>query len=295
MTLDVALDKVVRHYELNELRWIKAVRIRIRKHLLPGFGPKRELESITRDDLEAYALRRRKGNKTVKAAANSSINRDLAILQLAFRLVHLRDAWDRLDWTHLREAKPRSGFFEKEEIERLLACFTFQDHRDVALFMYLTGWRNLSEAFAIVWPWVNWEQGSLTLPDSKNGDPRILWFGSNPALLTLLKERSMAAIPGCPYVFHRNGRPIKSMYTAWRGACRRAGLRGRLMHDFRRTAVRNLTYAGVPRKDAREITGHRTDKVFERYHITDGASGRAAMEKLATFLSDGGKLLGPRA
>jgi integrase len=40
-------------------------------------------------------------------------------------------------------------------------------------------------------------------------------------------------------VFHRDGRPIRSLRRAWRTASRDAGLPGLLPHDLRRSAVRN--------------------------------------------------------
>jgi hypothetical protein len=46
-----------------------------------------------------------------------------------------------------------------------------------------------------------------------------------------------------PWVFRRSGKPIKDM---WRVGCRdQSGLAGRIPHDFRRTAVRNLERAEV--------------------------------------------------
>jgi integrase len=62
-----------------------------------------------------------------------------------------------------------------------------------------------------------------------------------------------------PLVFHRSGGPIKTFYGSWRTACDRAGVPGRLFHDLRRTAVRNLERAGVPRSVAMLMTGHKTE------------------------------------
>src|SRR5262249_5245428 len=59
-----------------------------------------------------------------------------------------------------------------------------------------------------------------------------------------------------------------------------AGVPGRIPHDFRRTAVRNLERAGVPRSVAMKITGHRTESVYRRYAIVSAAELREATARL---------------
>ena len=83
-----------------------------------------------------------------------------------------------------------------------------------------------------------------------------------------------------PYVFHRNGKRIRNLRDAWVSACDDAGLPGRLMHDFRRTAVRNLERAGVSRSAAMAMVGHKTESIYRRYAIVDSSALREAAAKL---------------
>jgi integrase len=86
------------------------------------------------------------------------------------------------------------------------------------------------------------------------------------------------------YVFHRRGNVIKEYYGAWRSACKRAGVSGRLVHDFRRTAVDRLEWSGVPRAVAMKLTGHETDAVYSRYHIARGKDLRAGVARVADYI-----------
>jgi len=84
-----------------------------------------------------------------------------------------------------------------------------------------------------------------------------------------------------PWVFvHPDGSRIRDFRYAWAKACRAAGVPGRLVHDFRRTAVRNLERAGVTRSAAMKLTGHKTEAVYRRYAIVDSGMLQEAAAKL---------------
>ncbi len=85
-----------------------------------------------------------------------------------------------------------------------------------------------------------------------------------------------------PYVFHHDGRPLKGFRRAWKTACRRAGVSGRIPHDLRRTAVRNLERAGVPRSTAMAMVG-KTEAIYRRYSIVDSVMLQEGAAKLAAF------------
>ena len=92
-----------------------------------------------------------------------------------------------------------------------------------------------------------------------------------------------------PTVFHWNDRGTmkaihpKVLYRRWKEACRRAGVPKRIPHDFRRTAVRNLERAGVPRSVAMKLTGHKTEAVYRRYAIVCEADLTEGLRKLAAL------------
>ena len=95
----------------------------------------------------------------------------------------------------------------------------------------------------------------------------------------------------CPYVFTRmvaneragakHPRRILSLNKAWDKACTEAGCPGRIAHDLRLTAVRNMVRRGVPERVAMKLTGHKTRSIFERYNMVSDGDLKAAAQQLS--------------
>ena len=136
---------------------------------------------------------------------------------------------------------------------------------------------------------MNWTAGTVRLEPNttKNDDGRTFPFEVLPELADMLRQqwehtKALQRATGrlIPFVFHRNGQPIKSFKTGWKAACAAAYVPGRIPHDFRRTAVRNLERAGVPRSVAMKLTGRKTESVYKRYAIVSEADLSEGIKKL---------------
>ncbi|MBZ5500501.1 MAG: site-specific integrase [Acidobacteriia bacterium] len=264
LTADVILD-----YEINDKKSLADLKRRIKLHLAPVFGERRAATIKTSEIREYIGARRNEGAK------NATINRELAIIKRAFSLaVNEGRLLFRPKVPMLQEDNVRKGFFERKAFDSLLKHLN-DDLKPIFQFAFLTGWRVASEILPLQWQQVDFEAATVRLEPgtTKSGAGRT--FPLTSELRDLLEGQSAknAALRQrgiiCPWVFNRRGRRIKSVKTAWNKARTAAGLPGRIQHDFRRTAIRNLIRAGVSEKVAMQICGHKTRSVFDRYNIVD--------------------------
>lgn len=204
-----------------------------------------------------------------KGANNAEINRETAALKRAYNPGLRAGKITKKPYIPKLEAdNARQGFLEPWQFDALLARLPAFLHPPVT-FAYYTGWRIHSEILPLTWDRIDLEAGTVRLywGTTKNKDGRVMIL---PQVLRDIIEHQwqehLARSPDCPFVFQRDGEQIKYFRRRWVKACQEVGLVGKIPHDFRRTAVRNLVRAGVPERVAMMITGHKTRSIFDRYN-----------------------------
>ncbi|HKA54224.1 MAG TPA: tyrosine-type recombinase/integrase, partial [Candidatus Binatia bacterium] len=270
-------DGLLKDYEVNSKKSLRCVKIKVNKHLLPFFGGK-PAHNIKTADVRAFVDKRQ-----AEGASNGEINRELAALKRMFNLALEAELITRKPVIKLlAEDNVRQGFFEPWEFDAVLA--KLPDYlRPPITFAYYTGWRVQSEILPLTWDRVDLEAGTVLLyrGTTKNKKGRLIQLPQVlQGILAQQWQDHLAHYPECPWVFPKNGERLLTFYKVWRRACQAAGLSGRLSHDFRRTAVRNLVRAGVPERVAMMVTGHATRDVFERYNIVSPGDLEEAAKRI---------------
>ena len=259
------------------------------QHLARTFGGNRAID-ITAGRLEAYLLARLDEGYSL-----ATVHYELAVLKRAFRLAIRRGELTAPPvFPELKAVNnARTGFFTESDLVALLV--ELPEHlRGFVEFAYLTGWRK-QEMLDLRWEHVDWQAQEVRLEvgTTKNRAGRVFPFADYPQLRAVLEQQrdyrdlwEAQTHQDVPWVFHRRGKRIKDFYASWRAACKRAGVEGKHLHDFRRTACRALRRAGVPEHTAMLLTGHKTPTIFRRYDIHGMDDLRAATAKLAAFTGD---------
>jgi integrase len=280
VTFEDAETDLLNDYKVNGKKTEADAKRRIDLHLKPVFRNTRLIQ-ITTADVRRYVAAR-----LAEGAAAATINRELAVLKRMFSIA-VKDGrlHGKPHIPMLTENNTRRGFFEAAQFEAVRKQLP-EALRPLVTFAYLTGWRVHSEILPLEWRQVDWSGRVVRLDPgtTKNRDGRSFPFTA--ALETLLKEqlveheRLKKLDRIIARVFHRDGEPIKDFRKAWETACTAAGCPGRIPHDFRRTAVRNLERAGVSRSAAMAMVGHKTEAIYRRYAIVDSGVLREAATRI---------------
>lgn len=278
VTFEGMAEDFIRDYEVNGKRSGDSAKLS-KKHLGAFFGMDRALD-ITTDRVRAYIA-----NRQEEKAANASINRELAALKRMFTLaIQAGKLSSKPHIPMLEENNARQGFVDHGGFLALRVALP-EYLKDPITFLYLSGWR-VGEMKALEWRDVDGAGRVVRLrPElSKSKDGRVLPL--NGELLEIFDRARDQRRLDCPFVFHLDGKPIGDFHRSWQTACKVVGLNGTIVHDLRRTAIRNMVRAGIPERVAMSLSGHKTRAIFDRYDIVDEGDLARATERLQGHLEN---------
>lgn len=244
------------------------------KRILEALG-KRKLSEITTREIESYLLRRGKN------VGNATVARDLALIRFMFRKA--------VEWGYIKEnpaqkikapKEPpgRSRWLKDSERERLLYFCKHSKNPllyEIVLTGLNTGMRK-GELQQLTWDDVDFSERVITLRKTKNNEIRHIPISKS--LLPVLTELRYKN-PHWHYVFSK---PDGTAYGRWdhafKSACKKSGIKDFRFHDLRHTFGSYLGMQGENAYVIKQLMGHKTLAMTDRYTHIDQPTLRAAVD-----------------
>ena len=227
------------------------------------------LEAITPAHITAYIETRREAG-----LAASSINRELEVLSAAVNHCRSQLGWglrNPVERRSLPEPEGRVRWITRQEARCLIKAAQQSSASYLADLITLALHTDMrrGEMLGLEWTRVDLQQSLIHLEaehtKAKKRHTVPLNATAKTALLARLRWRA-AHCPGTPWVFcDQYGRRVDSVKRSFTTACRRAGIRNFRFHDLRHTCAAWLVTEGVPLSEVRDLLGHSSVVVTERY------------------------------
>ena len=268
-------------------RTLQTYRNQAKVYVGPALG-KRRVDAVTRRNVE----------RAVRRLPNATRNRVLALIS---RLFNLFETWE---WRsqHTNPARgverareeARDRVLDSDELAALAAALDRLDKRHPASVAAirvaaLTGLR-ISEVCSIRWEHVDFENGRVTLPETKTG--RRVHDFPDAALAVMRSRPRMNRNDHVFAVDARGPLTYRTARTHFAAAARLAGLTEVRLHDLRRTVMTNAAAAGVGTHVLRDLLGHKTTAMADRYVRAVGLpvadARRAIGAAMAAAMAGGG-------
>ena len=270
---------------LNKRSW-RDDQYRLDAHMIPFFGAS-DLQEITPLDVEKY-----KASRLSSGVSKSTVNRELTILKKMFNLAI---DWDLAVQNPVIKVKlfsekdtAKERILTAEEETRLLAeCPGYL--RPIINAALHTGMRR-GEILNLRWAEVDLDKRLILVKRTKSGQDRLIPI--NESLLEVLADLKHSNSSG-ELVFPNpaTGKPYTEVKKSFKEACKRAGITDLRFHDLRHTFATRLVAAGVDIVTVRDLLGHFSIRVTQRYTHPGQSQKVAAVELLAPKRALGGENL----
>ena len=238
-------------------RTVRDYRKQAERYLIPVLG-KLDIDEVQRSHIE----------NTVDPLRPVLRNRVLALASRIFR--YFEDQGLRQQYSNpcrgveRSREEPRDRTLNGPELSALGKALVTADiepvKRAVLQTAALTGLR-ISEVISLRWDCIDFETGNVLLPTTKTGRR---FHPLSTAALDVLKELPKVG----EYVFCTNPpKPIgyTSVRLAFLKVLKAADLRNVRLHDLRRTFMTRAAESGIPSHTLRDLLGHKTALMADRY------------------------------
>jgi integrase len=257
---------------------------------LTDYFGKRRVRSITHSDIEAYKLHRLDtSTKHGRQRQISSVNRELELLRATLRF-SIREGW--LVRSPFEMGAPLISKDDETRRERVLS---FEEERRLAatligrrahlLPLFYTAIDTAArrgELFKLCWRQIDFTARTITIiaENSKTARPRIIGM-TRRVHVELLRLWNESPPDRDGLVFGLTS----TIKTAWKSACKEAGVEGLVWHDLRHTGITRMVQTGRPTPFIQKVSGHTQGKTFSRYvnptveSVTDIADALGALNE----------------
>ena len=245
--------------------------------VLPILGgiPAEEISSTNIRDLKIAFQNR--GNKP------ATINRYMGYLNQIFNhgiRCEMIDKNPMRFWKKLEEKKPEVKL-TVEDAQKIYNAAPDHLKWAMTVALQLVARFGASEVFSLKWSDIDWNKRQLRYYMPKVNDSKLIPLSED--FIEELKKRKLAA--KTEYLVEYQGKPIKSIKTAWKTAIKRAQLPySPRPYDLRHLTISELISKGIPINAVSNLAGHKDIKTtLNTYTKSNINIEREAVEKLPSL------------
>nr|WP_241509668.1 site-specific integrase [Pseudomonas ovata] len=250
---------------------------------------------VVMNDLAGKDIREYSSGRTKAGKSPATINRELAALSAAINWCVVELEWklpNPVKGRTLKEPESRVRWITRAEVDGL--CRTARKQRfgvmleDFVRLAVNTGCRK-EEMLGLEWRRVDFANRLIYLDGVHTKAAKRRSIPLNEGSLAALKSRMAERAEHCPstpWVFARkNGARVSDLSEGFERACEKSGITDFTIHDLRHTCAAWLVSAGVPLIEIRDLLGHSTIQMTEKYAHLAPARVRDAVSILDMPLS----------
>jgi len=235
-----------------------------------------QLHEISPFEIEKFKL-----TKLSDDLSKSTVNRYLTILKRMFNVA--------IDWGYAKEnpVKRVKFYTEKDNLKERILTEKEEDRlleassehlRPILIVALNTGMRR-GEILNLKWENIDFQAKEILVENTKSGRPRTIDINSH-LLNELVKLKNEAQDSQNVFLNPKTGEPYKKLQTSFNGTRRRAGIKNLRFHDLRHTFASRLVERGVDLIRVKELLGHSSVKITERYTHSNQEGRKKAVELL---------------